>query len=101
MSENLKPFGKVRSVDEAREAGRKGGLASGRSRNLKKIALERLGAGAGDEIIDAMIAKAKSGDVKAAEFIRDTSGQKPKDEVEVKDVSDRAKYIERLLNAKD
>jgi hypothetical protein len=56
-----------------------------------------LAAGAGDEIIKAMIGKAKKGDVRAAEFVRDTSGQKPKEEIEVNDVTDRAKKLEELV----
>jgi len=95
--QNLKPYAKGRSKEEAVKAGRLGGYASGKARSLKKIALEKLAAGAGDEILDAMIKQAKKGNVKAAEFVRDTSGQKPKEEIEVNDVTDRAKKLEELV----
>lgn len=96
---NLIPFDQ-RSEAEARELGRKGGIASGKSRSMKKIALELLEAGAGDEILQAMIRQAVRGNVRAAEFVRDTSGQKPKDEIEVKDVTDRARRLEELVRGK-
>lgn len=86
-----------RTPSQRRESARKAGIASGKARSLKKIALEMLAAGAGDEIIKAMIAKAKRGDVRAAEFVRDTSGQKPKEAIEVNDVTDRAKRLEELV----
>lgn len=99
--ENLR----VPSSDEARENGRKGGIASAKSRREKKAMRETLeallsmqmksGKAANVEEIKsfstlkgknisvqeamsiAMIQKAIKGNVKAAEWVRDTAGQKP------------------------
>ena len=100
--ENLQP---VRSTDEARERGKAGGIASGKARREKKALRETLEdllampmkTGKKDElekikciaaikgknitmqeaIMLAMLQKAAKGDVRAAEYIRDTIGQKP------------------------
>lgn len=100
-SENLK----TPSTDEARSRGQLGGLASGRARREKKLLRETLetilkmslqqgdcsdiddiqslaetnrkNITVQDAIILAMVKKALKGDVKAAEYIRDTAGQKP------------------------
>lgn len=89
---NLKPV-TLRSKNEAREIGKKGGIASGKARRMKKtfkellkIALEmstKSGNTNAEEIVVSMIRKAQSGDVKAFEAIRDTIGEKPKDEVDL------------------
>lgn len=97
--ENLIPLNR-RTKEEQREIVTKGGIASGKVRSMKRIALELLEAGAGDEILQAMIRQAVRGNVRAAEFVRDTSGQKPKDEIEVKDVTDRARRLEELVRGK-
>lgn len=102
--EDLIPFSE-RSEDEVREMNRKGGIASGITRRKKKamreitaIALglrseltpdeveEYTNAGfAVDEIdnqakiVMQMLKQAAQGDIKAAEFVRDTAGEKPKD----------------------
>ena len=65
--ENLKPVTK-RSKEEAREISKKGGIRSG-------------------EVRRAIFERALNGDTKAFEVIRDTIGEKPKEEVEVKDVT--------------
>lgn len=89
---NLKPVSK-RTKSEARELSKKGGIASGKTRRMKKtfkellkIALE-MPSGNGntnaEEIVASMIRKAQSGDVKAFEAVRDTIGEKPKNEVDV------------------
>lgn len=85
---NLVP---MRSVEEAREKGRKGGKKSGEARREKKrlrelleLALERVGDDGqttAEAVTAALVAKALTGDVKAYEVIRDTVGEKPKDEV--------------------
>lgn len=85
--ENFKP----RSTVEARKNGKKGGLKSGESRRKKKrlrelleLALERVGDDGqttAEAVTAALVAKALTGDVKAYEVIRDTVGEKPKDEV--------------------
>ena len=106
--DNLKP---VRTKSEARERGKKGGIASGEKRREKKAMKETLetllqmplksGKSVDlDEIKDiaalkgknitvqeaimlAQIQKAIKGDTKAAEYVRDTSGNKLKEGVEL------------------
>ena len=87
MNDNLIP---VRTEAEAREKGRNGGIKSGEARRAKKTMRDMLDyllekditTNKGDistmeAIMVSMIAKASKGDVRAAEFIRDTIGQKP------------------------
>ena len=97
--------------DELRERARKGGVASGKARREKKAMRETLelllsmalkdGAVANiekiksiaslngknitvqDAIMLKQIQKAMKGDTRAAEYIRDTSGNKPKEGVEL------------------
>lgn len=106
--DNLIP---VRSESEAREKGKNGGIASGKSRREKKAMKDTLndllsmplksGKAADVETIKnlaalkgknitvqeaimlAQIQKALKGDTKAAEYIRDTSGQKLKEAIEL------------------
>lgn len=86
--ENLKS---PRSTEEARERGRKGGVASGQVRRKKRALREYLEARleiksgdmtAAEAITVALVDKALSGDVRAYETIRDTLGQNPKQVVE-------------------
>lgn len=89
---NLKPFSEL-AEKEQREIRRKGAFASAKKRREKKtfkellkIALEmstKSGNTNAEEIVASMILKAQSGDVKAFEAIRDTIGEKPKDEVDL------------------
>ncbi len=100
--ENLKP---VRTKSEARSRGKKGGIASGKARREKKLFRETLesilmmpmknGEGMGVEdiqnfasikgqnisvqeaILIAQVQKAMKGDTRAAEYVRDSIGQKP------------------------
>lgn len=82
-AENLTPP----TPEEAKEKGRKGGLASGRSRARKKAFRQLLetalrvkgvkGRSVAEDLVLALIDKALSGDVKAFECIRDTMGEKP------------------------
>ena len=86
--ENLQP---VSSKDEARERGRKGGLASGEARRKRKTLKEELllmlSEGETQQSVTiALIEKAMSGDTKAFEVIRDTIGEKPVDKVMIADV---------------
>ena len=86
--ENLRP---VLSKDEARERGRKGGLASGEARRKRKTLKEELllmlSEGETQQSVTlALIEKAMSGDTKAFEVIRDTIGEKPVDKVMIADV---------------
>lgn len=108
QDENLTPF---KSAAEAREKGRKGGIASGAARrekralretleelltmslrNGKPMSVEKIKSIAAikgknisvqEAIMLAQIQKAIRGDVRAAEFIRDTIGQKPQDNMVV------------------
>ena len=86
--ENLRP---VSSKEEARERGRKGGLASGEARRKRKTLKEELllmlSEGETQQSVTlALIEKAMSGDTKAFEVIRDTLGEKPVDKVMIADV---------------
>ena len=86
--QNLKP---VSSKKEARERGRKGGLASVESRRKRKTLKEELllmlSEGETQQSVTlALIEKAMSGDTKAFEVIRDTIGEKPVDKVMIADV---------------
>ena len=86
--ENLRP---VSSTEEARERGRKGGLASGEARRKRKTLKEELllmlSEGETQQSVTlALIEKAMSGDTKAFEVIRDTIGEKPIDKVMIADV---------------
>lgn len=88
--EDLKP---VRSKDEAKSRGRKGGLASGAARREKKTLRQRLelllavkaegtDMDTAEAVTVALIEKALSGDVRAYEVIRDTIGEKPTDKLD-------------------
>ena len=86
--QNLKP---VSSKKEARERGRKGGLASGEARRKRKTLKEELllmlSEGETQQSVTlALIEKAMSGDTKAFEVIRDTIGERPIDKVMIADV---------------
>lgn len=109
--ENLIPFTSEQSREEAKKNGAKGGIASGKARREKKAFKETLEAllsmpmndGDGisvddiqnfanikgqnisvqEAILIAQVQKAMNGDTRAAEYLRDTAGQKPSDKVEV------------------
>lgn len=99
---------RVPTPDEARANGRKGGRASGRARRARRDMRETFrelldmpmrpggmtsfgtleGAEGknmtvGEAIAMRMLREAMDGDVRAAEFVRDTSGQRPSQSVEV------------------
>ena len=93
---NLKP---VRSVEEARIKGRKGGRASGIARREKKTFREALAAlldakikgstlTGREAIAIALFEKAMAGDVKAFQELRDTIGEKPVDSMQLEAVVD-------------
>lgn len=103
--QNLKPFTSEQSREEAAKNGKKGGTASGVARREKKAMKETLevllslqmktGKAVDIEAVKsfaalkgknisvqeavslAMIQKAMKGNVRAAEWVRDTAGQKP------------------------
>lgn len=87
--QNLRP---VRTKKEARERGKNGGIASGEARRAKKTMKEMLdyllekeieNSRTGETvtyreaILTSCIKKAIKGDVKAAQFVRDTAGEAP------------------------
>lgn len=108
MSDNLIPQSE-RTKDEQRAIARKGGIASGKARREKKLMRETLdillsmplknGKNADvdsirnfaalkgkninvqEAMMIAQVQKAMKGDTKAAEFVRDTMGQKPVENV--------------------
>lgn len=108
---NKKNLDPVKSKSEARKRGRAGGIASGKARREKKAMRETLdillsmpmkdGTSADVEsiqsfaaikgkninvqeaILIAQVQKAMKGDTKAAEYVRDTIGQKPGENVEM------------------
>ncbi len=102
---DLIPFSK-RSKEEAKKQGSKGGKKSGEVRKEKKLLKEQLeillamkdedGVSNSDKMIKALYDKSMIGDTKAFELIRDTIGQKPKDEQEIK-----ITYEDRLKEAED
>lgn len=84
--ENLKSLAD-RTTEEQRIIAKKGGIASGKARREKKIFKEAIEKQLGesiDSMVEAMIKQAKIGNVQAMTFLRDTIGEKPKDEVEQK-----------------
>lgn len=84
--ENLIPANK-RSLEEARENGKKGGIKSGEVRREKKLFKEALlvaleakddeGIYGLTKIIAGIVNEAQKGNPKAFEVIRDTIGEKP------------------------
>lgn len=102
--ENLRP---VSSKEEARERGRKGGLASGEARRKRKTLKEELllmlSEGETQQSVTlALIEKAMSGDTKAFEVIRDTIGEKPVDKVMIADVEPSViAEVEAIVNGQE
>lgn len=93
--ENLKP---IRTKEEARERGKNGGIKSGEARRAKKSMKEMLdyllekeieNSRTGEKvtyreaILTSCIKKAIKGDVKAAQFVRDTAGEAPINKTEL------------------
>lgn len=81
------------SPNEARENGKKGGYASGVARREKKKIKEILdilltmpdadtGVCNNEAMCIALLNQAKAGDAQAFKIIRDTIGEKPKDEID-------------------
>lgn len=115
---------KVPTPEEARELGRRGGLASGRARRERKDMREtfrdmldmplRPGSTSDARTLDGLKGKnvtvgqaialqmmraAMDGDVRAAEFVRDTSGQRPTQQVEVtRETREAAEAFRALLD---
>lgn len=101
---------KTPTSKEARENGRKGGIASGEARRRKKLLRECLEELLDKDITDksgntmtgaeAMAVKvfqqALKGDLKAFEIVRDTAGQKPVENVKMQTDVNIADSAERL-----
>ena len=114
-NENLKPFDSNQNREEAKKNGRKGGKKSGEVRRQKKtmramldyLLEKELTSKNGEKattleaMMTAMIKQGLNGNVKAVEFIRDTTGQKPTEKVEATNatitVTDE-KTIESVMN---
>lgn len=106
--ENLNP---VRTKEEARERGRNGGIASGKARRAKRELreclnelLEREYSGtdgrtmSGAELVSVkLFMRARDGDIRAFEVLRDTVGQKPVERVETVEISQET--YERVARA--
>lgn len=124
-TKNLIPF---KSVEEAKEKGRKGGKASGEARRRKRTFKQILEIIASSPIKDAKTKKLaeslgldlddityglmvnlaqvnkaiKEKDTRAAEYVRDTIGEKPSNQVEVtKDYEDLSPLAEMLKMDKE
>lgn len=99
--ENLKPIREL-SKEEAKKRGSAGGKASVQARREKKYFKEeierQLGASL-EDVISALLKKAKQGDVQASQFLRDTIGEKPTDKVENTNVD--ISYEEYLKKVED
>lgn len=83
-----------RTPKERQELARKAGIASGKARRERKTLKEELllllSEGDTQEKISlSMIKEALKGNTKAFEIIRDTIGEKPKEEIEVNDVTNK------------
>ena len=77
----------IRSTEEARERGRKGGIASGEARAFYKTLTDDLKERCTPDRIGKMnekvIAMAERGNLKAYELIRDGLGEKPGEKIEL------------------
>ena len=89
---------RTRTTEEQREIARLGGIASGKARKEKRMLKDLLeealskGTETNNEYVNitkALIKEANKGNVKAYEVIRDTLGQKPKEEIEITDMTNR------------
>ena len=94
-----------RTPEERQEIARKGGIASGESRRRRKTLKEELLAlleinDNNNKISLAVLQKALNGDIQAFTTIRDTIGEKPKDEI---DLNNKVSYEDALkkVNSED
>ena len=83
---------KVPTSKEAREYGRRGGIASGKARAVRKTFKEDLLGMLDDPkqqkaILEALMKQCKQGNIRAIELLRDTIGEKPIDRQEVKEIT--------------
>ena len=85
--ENLKPF--VKGEQRQKDLGKMGGIASGEARRRKRTLKEELimlleTDDNNNKISLAVLKRALDGDIQAFTTIRDTIGEKPKDEMNLK-----------------
>ena len=104
---------KIPTSKEARENGRKGGIASGEARRKKKLLKECIDCLLEEDVeengktmsgAEALAVKlfeeARNGNVKAFEVLRDTAGQKPAEKVVVSNIDpDVIAQVERMVNS--
>lgn len=91
--ENLIPFNQM-TEEQQREIARMGGIASQKKRKERKTLKEELllllsTNNNNEKISLAILQKALNGDIQAFTTIRDTIGEKPKEEIEVNDVTNK------------
>lgn len=104
--QNMKPFNTL-TVEERKKIASKGGKKSGEARKARKTLREELLAllSTGDtqnQMTLALLAKAKDGDTKAFEVVRDTIGEKPVDKLMVAEVDQNViNEVEAMLNDDD
>lgn len=120
--EDLIPMNQ-RTKEEVKKITQKGGINSGKSRRKKKamkdiilslgkedappqvvaklIQLGMLEQGEvcsmDEALVLAQYGKALSGNTRAAQFVRDTAGQKPKDEIEISDITREQSKLDEIL----
>ena len=120
--EDLIPMNQ-RTKEEVKRITKKGGINSGKSRRKKKamkdiilslgkedappqvvaklIQLGMLEQGEvcsmDEALVLAQYGKALSGNTRAAQFVRDTAGQKPKDEIEISDITREQSKLDEIL----
>lgn len=104
-NENLKkgnPDTQFRSGREAVENGRKGGIASGVSRNFRGAMKKRIRDNPEliDKILDSLEEKACNGDFKALELILELVGESPK-QMEIALKKKELKLKEKLISKSD
>lgn len=118
---------KALTPEERREAGRLGGIASGKVRKKKKTMRAIYESLAGqkvngetvqklqgtlkkvkkdltveESIVLAQVLMAQAGDTRAAEFLRDTAGEKPVEKVQIAEVDPEViDEVESLINDED
>ena len=118
---------KAQTLEERKAAGRAGGIASGKTRRKKKTMRAIYESLAGqkvngetvqklqgtlmkvkkdltveESIVLAQVLMAQAGDTRAAEFLRDTAGEKPVEKVQIAEVDPEViDEVESLLNDED
>lgn len=102
-TENLKT---IRSVEEAREKGKKGGIKSGEARRARKTLKQELlclleEGNTQQKISLALLKQALKGNVKAFALIRDTIGEKPIDKQEITGKDGEALAVQKIYVTPD